>query len=235
LSNKIEFILNDETLPDIYKSPQPAKSLIPNWYKIAPANINREEFKLLPNGKRNGTFKKCVPFMDAMTSGYIVSLPCDVLVVKDEKGNQGFQWTVDGHIVSTHSKDEHPGFPIPDDYSKTVFTWIGHYIVKTPKGTSSLFTHPINRKDLPFSVITGVVDTDSYLAPVDSPFLIKKDFTGIIEKGTPVCQIIPFKRENWISATVKISKKELNNWMNGYMSKLLSAYKNSVWSKKEYI
>jgi hypothetical protein len=230
----IQFILNDEDLPDIYEAPKPAKSQFPDWYKDASPTINREEVKILPNGKRNGTYKKCMPFMDAMASGYIVTLPCDVLVVKDPMGNQAFQWTVDGNVVATHSKSEHPGFPIPDGYNQTVFTWLGHHIIKTPKGTSCLFTHPLNRNDLPFRVVSGVVDTDAYLAPVDSPFLIEKSFTGILPQGTPICQIIPFRRESWVSAVAHLTKKELNNWMNRYMSKLVSAYRASVWSKKEY-
>jgi hypothetical protein len=232
--NKVEFILNDENLPDIYEAPKPAKGLTPDWYKAAPPTIGREEFKILPNGKRNGTFKKCVPFLDAMTAGYTIHLPCDVLVVKDANGNQGFQWSVDGKVVSTHSKEEHPGFPIPDGYNKTVFTWLGHYIIKTPKGTSCLFTHPLNRTDLPFTVISGIVDTDAYLSPVDSPFLIDSSFTGIIFSGTPICQVIPFRRESWVSAIAHMTKKELDNWMNRYMSKFLSAYRSLVWSKKEY-
>jgi hypothetical protein len=169
-----------------------------------------------------------------MTSGYIISLPCDVLVVKDAAGNQGFQWTVDGNVVATHSKDGHPGLPISGAYNKTVFTWLGHYIIKTPKGTSCLFTHPLNRNDLPFRVLSGVVDTDAYLAPVDSPFLLESSFTGIINKGTPICQVIPFRRESWASAIVHMTRKELDNWMNRYMSKFISAYRSLVWSKKEY-
>ena len=232
--NKIEFILNDENLPDIYEAPKPAKSLVPEWYRSAPPTIGREEVHILPNGKRNGTYKKCVPFLDAVTSGYIVSLPCDVLVTKNEAGEQMFQWTVDGNVVSTHARQEHPGFPIPDGYNKTVFTWIGHHIIKTPKGTSSLFTHPFNRNELPFRVLSGVVDTDSYLAPVDSPFIVQKDFTGILPQGTPICQVIPFRRESWVSAVAHLTRKELDNWMNRYMSRLVSAYRASVWAKKEY-
>ena len=233
-NNNIEFILYNNELPDIYEPPKPSKTSMPFWYKDAPSRINKEPFRLLPNGKRNGTYKKCVPFMDAMTAGYTVTLPCDVFVTKDKDGKQMFQWTVDGQIVSTHSKDEHPGFPIPEEYNKTIFTWIGQYIVKTPNGISCIFLHPINRNELPFKVITGIVDTDKYFAPVDTPFIIDKSFEGILEKGTPVCQIIPFKRNTWVSFVSKIDKRKSNNWMNRYMSKMESAYKNFVWSRKEY-
>jgi hypothetical protein len=230
----VEFVLKDEKLPSIYKSPQPARSLIPDWYKSASAHIDKEEFKILSGGKRNGTYKKCVPFMDAITSGYVITLPADVMVTKNDKGEQVFQWIVDGNIVALHDKKEHPGFPIPKNYSNRVFTWIGQYIVKTPKGYSCLFTHPLNNYGLPFRVLSGVVDTDNYGMPVDSPFMIEKDFTGIIPEGTPICQVIPFKRNNWISVRKVANKKELENWINFYFRKMVSAYKASVWSRKSY-
>lgn len=230
----VEFIPKTPTLPSIYEEPKPAKIFIPSWYKTAPATIDREEVKIYPDGKRNGTYKKCVPFMDAMTSGYIITLPADVLVSKQDNGEQIFQWMVEGNIVALHGRKEHPNFPIPDGYSNRVFTWIGQYIVKTPKGYSCLYTHPINNYDLPFRVISGVVDTDNYFMPVDSPFIVQKDFTGIIPAGTPICQILPFKRENWISKKVLVEKQVLDNWINTYLRKIISAYKNSIWVKKTY-
>jgi hypothetical protein len=45
--------------------------------------------------------------------------------------------------------------------------------------------------------LTGVVDTDAYPLVVLFPFMMKNTFEGVIEKGTPVVQIIPFKREDW--------------------------------------
>lgn len=234
LRNKIEFIPKHPDLLEIYEPPKPAKNLIPVWYKEAPATINREPLKISEQGKRNGTYKKCVPFMDAMTSGYLVTLPADVLVSILPNGVPQFQWMVSGDIVAMHGSKEHPGFPIPEGYSSRVFTWIGQYIVKTPKGYSCLFMHPSNVFDLPFRVLSGVVDTDKHPMAVDSPFIIKKDFTGIIPAGTPVCQIIPFKRENWKSEVVKASASQIANSINSYLRNIASAYRSSVWERKSY-
>lgn len=230
----IEFIKKDEDLPSIYSAPIPAKSLLPDWYKNAYPTINNEELKIINFNKRNGTYKKCVPFMDAMTSGYVVTLPADILVSKDDNNEVFCQWMVNGNIISLHGEQEHPGFPIPEDYNNRVFTWLGSHIIKTPKGYSCIFTHPINQNDLPFKVITGIVDTDSYLNTVDFPFIIKNNFTGIIPAGTPICQIIPFKRVNWTSKITYMSKTELRNWFNSYISKINSAYRYKVWNKKKY-
>jgi hypothetical protein len=55
------------------------------------------------------------------------------------------------------------------------------------------------RDDLPFYSLPSIVDTDRHPAPVNFPFFLRKDFTGILESGTPIMQIIPFKREEWKS------------------------------------
>jgi hypothetical protein len=231
---KVEFVPKHPNLLDIYEPPKSAKVLMPDWYKEAPATINREPLKISEQGKRNGTYKKCVPFMDAMTSGYIVTLPADVLVSTLANGIPHFQWMVAGDIVAMHGSKEHPGFPIPNGYSNRVFTWIGQYLIRTPKGYSCLYTHPINNYDLPFKVISGVVDTDKHPMPVDNPFIIKKDFTGVLPAGTPVCQILPFKRESWVSERVVLPKHDLDNGVNSYLRNITSAYRSSVWARKSY-
>jgi len=230
----VEFIPKDPALPSIYKPPAPAKSFIPSWYRSAHPTIDKQEFKILPGGKRNGTYKKCVPFMDAITSGYVVTLPADVLVTRQDDGTKLFQWIVEGSIVALHDEKEHPNYPAPSGYNNRVFTWIGQYIVKTPKGYSCLFTHPMNSYDLPFRVLSGVVDTDVYNMPVDSPFFIQEDFIGILPEGTPVCQILPFKRTNWKSRVRLVDKEELHDWINFYFRKMMSAYRSTVWSRKTY-
>ena len=39
--------------------------------------------------------------------------------------------------------------------------------------------------------------TDKEVLNFHLPMWLKKDFIGIIKKGTPIAQIIPFKRDNW--------------------------------------
>ena len=66
------------------------------------------------------------------------------------------------------------------------------------------------------------------------PFFIKSNFEGVIPCGTPMFQIIPFKRENWKSEK-DISLKDLDKkheflnlrTMHGY-------YKNKFWNRKSY-
>ncbi|HZL31017.1 MAG TPA: hypothetical protein VFC54_08145, partial [Pseudolabrys sp.] len=84
------------------------------------------------------------------------------------------------------------------------------WTIETPPGYSLLFTHPLNRTDLPFTTITGLVDTDKY-----SESLIAfparwhdTNFNGVLPKGTPVAQCIPVKREKWVSRIEAMSAEE---------------------------
>ena len=68
--------------PSIY----PAKNFVPEWFRKSPGRMNgdtSEVHRKYPSAT-TGTYKKCVPFFDAMTAGYIVVLTADIEVIKDE-------------------------------------------------------------------------------------------------------------------------------------------------------
>jgi hypothetical protein len=44
---------------------------------------------------------------------------------------------------------------------------------------------------------SGIMDTDMWKHAGRIPFFIRKDFEGIIPKGTPFAQIIPISRDDW--------------------------------------
>ncbi len=71
------------------------------------------------------------------------------------------------------------------------------WTIETEPGVSMLFTHPLNRPDLPFRSFAGVVDTDAYSSGfVHFPaHWIDAEFEGVLARGTPVAQGIPFRRE----------------------------------------
>jgi hypothetical protein len=87
---------------------------------------------------------------------------------------------------------------------------------------------------LPFQTLSGVVDTDNFKHPVQFPFFIKKDFTGIIKAGTPVAQITFFKREHWIRSVEKYNENKINKDRFNYFSNIDRSYKKMFWEKKHY-
>jgi hypothetical protein len=122
----------------------------------------------------------------------------------------------------------------PIGYERNPYKFENKWVMETPPGYSCLITHPLNRFDLPFFTMSGIVDTDQYnFLPVNLPFFLKEGFEGIIPKGTPIAQVIPFKREPWHS-----EKEDLNPLtkyqINNLKSVVQRSYKNRFWSKKTY-
>lgn len=183
---------NTFNIPEEYR-PQPASKFIPDWYKNLDSymgSIKRPD----GNGTTNATAKRCMPVFDAITSGYIIVSPADVFVSQRD-GQPYFEWSNFG-LISFHPKEQAPDHPNRNGlnaYPK----WINHWAIKTPKGYSTMFVQPFHRESV-FTILPGVVDTDTYTAPVNFPFVLNDPkFEGIIPAGTPIAQVIPFKRESW--------------------------------------
>jgi hypothetical protein len=131
-----------------------------------------------------------------------------------------------------------PQFVHPQGYYQEHFAWYPDWAVELPEGYSALYTHPLNRFDLPFFMTIGIIDNDKVNLPGTMPFFIAKGFEGTIPAGTPYAQIIPFKREDWESEIIvedikKINKKNQDN-SNTYRIKDGGFYKNNIWSKRNY-
>jgi hypothetical protein len=195
--------------------------------------MNNGKNLIVKNRESNATIKSCVPFLDALTSGYVITLTADILVTQ-ENGKPELNWKAKENLVSIHFKEQLKNFPIPEGYNELPFKWENNYGLQTPQNYSLLFTHPLNQNNLPFLTLSGIVDTDSYTIPTNFPFLIKNNFEGIIPKGTPIVQFLPIKREKW-----KINIKEYDENYNEQeqaklASKIFRSYKTQWWKRKIY-
>jgi hypothetical protein len=58
-------------------------------------------------------------------------------------------------------------------------------------------THPVNRDDLPFRTITGLVDADRFHdGGINFPAVwTQPEFSGVLPKGTPVAQVFAVPRD----------------------------------------
>ena len=72
------------------------------------------------------------------------------------------------------------------------------WIIETPPGWSVKFQNPANNWSNDIEIVQGVVDTDKYYNEVNFPFVWKGHEEGefIIERGTPLIHVIPFKRDD---------------------------------------
>jgi hypothetical protein len=238
----ISFIYDNSFGPlyrDIVEPPTPSSYSIPDWYKKMPKRINNEKSDGISSNNylaTNGTLKNCSPFLDAFCSGYTYRLPMDVEFKKDDNNNILLTWRDSIKLVTEHSLDQHPGLPAQHHGVDNVLKWSFPFIIETPPGYSCLFTHPMNINNLPFKTFSGIVDTDSYVLSVQFPFQIIDNFNDrmILEKGTPLCQIIPFKRDSWTSKKKYINEKEIAERNFKLTSKIVKSYKNQWWKKKIY-
>jgi hypothetical protein len=224
---KVKFIKTAEITEEFY--PVPASSLIPDWYKEIQSYITENSVKKPDiDNATTATIKKCVPVFDAMTAGYLILLPAD-LYIHQQDGEPYYQWS-SLNLVSFHVTSQAPNHPHRGGlnvYPK----FMNYWGIKTPKGYSCLFTQPMHR-EAPFTILEGVVDTDSYYAPVNFPFVLKdKSFEGMIPAGTPIAQIIPFKREQYKMEFGIEDVAKINNTMS---TRFFDRYRNLYWQRKSY-
>lgn len=218
------------TLPGVHS----AKESVPDWYRKFSREIVKDGKPLLPNGGVNRTVKSCIPFLDSLTAGYMITLPYDIFVTKDAAYKFNINWNADYSLVEAHPLEQIPKEMVSDEYEPQAFKWCNPWLIKTPPGWSTLFVHPLNRLDLPFHTLSGLVDTDIYnIAPVNLPFLLKKDFEGVIRSGTPIAQAIPIKRESWKSSEDDYSGAEIT-YMNKLRKFIVDSYKKQFWIRKDY-
>jgi hypothetical protein len=206
---------------------EPAKKFIPEWYKKAESYVKDAPIYL----QQNLTIKHCMPFLDAYTNGYMILLQGDLLVKKDENGEHELQWVRDP-LVTVRSPESHQGLPMANNHSSQYFSWAITNVIKLPKNYSMLITHPLNRFDLPFTTLSGIVDEAASTGAIS--FFVNKDFEGIIPKGTPIAQILPFKQDNWEKIEQKGLYEELENEAKSFRTVISGGYKKLRWKRKNY-
>jgi hypothetical protein len=223
-TNVLDFEIN-------YK-PIPSYTSIPEWYKETSSYISGEKIPDPTVGDTVSTIKKCMPVFDAMTAGYIIPTYVDLYVSKREDGPY-YMWP-STEPISFHSIIQAEKYPKNNGFSYP--KWINPWSIKTPKGYSSLFIPPMHSDNNFFSILPGIVDTDVYSHPVNFPFILNDiNFEGLIPAGTPMVQVIPFKRDAWkMSFGGDKEKTESINQNNYSRSRFFDSYKTLFRQKKEY-
>jgi hypothetical protein len=175
-------------------------------------------------GATTGTIKKCMPVFDAITAGYVLLTYTDIYVsqqpvtygdsefyrktgqvklltdkeIEEQKLSKTqpyYEWD-SKEPIAFHPKDQAPTHPQNNGHMSYP-KWVNPWAIKTETGYSTIFLQPVHRES-PFTILPGIVDTDTYNAPVHFPFVLNDiTFEGVIPAGTPMAQVIPFKRDVW--------------------------------------
>ena len=176
--------------------PVPARAALPEWLRAMP----RTAFSDL-HGQEVRTVKQCPPFVDAMSHGFVIPLPCDVSV---RDGVLSWDWdhpvlTVEAHPrspVSFHVPAQVSGTPYYDA-DVAIVKFNSFWTIELEPGHSLFATHPVNRADLPFRLLTGVVDSDRFtdVGILFPAIWTDLNFEGVLPRGTPIAQCFPIVRE----------------------------------------
>lgn len=219
-----------------YQAIVPTKRVIPNWYKNTSKHLkNHIPFKL----PFQRSFKACTPFLEALTVGYVLTTLCDIGIDNTTETDTVVTWNKElnfdpvGHRSSDFIK-LNQNIPIPTGFSSQHFVWHTQSVYTIPKGYSVLVTHPLNRFDLPFLTLSGVIDGYMTVHTGNIPVFFNKTFNGIIPRGTPYAQLVFFKTEDWNSKEdLSILKEEKSNQV---LTRAIAEgwYKKSYWRKKVY-
>jgi Family of unknown function (DUF6065) len=175
----------------VIAAPVPAKTYIPDWFRRLPA-IDPEVESRTNTGL---TVKRCMPFLDAMATGWIIPLAATVRLEISEGGTRvDAGWDFDRTLVSNHGMHQVKGNPMG---ARPPCKFHNYWTITTPPGWSCLFVNPLNRPNGLFEVVAGVVDTDTYRSPIHFPFFATgEDGLHVVEKGSPMVQVIPFRRKD---------------------------------------
>ena len=191
----------------------PASSIIPDWYvKLKKDYISDFDKTHYPTAKR------CPGIFDFLRAGYIIPAWSDFLVRWDGTNNPPkFEETVAMREISNKSftvqhavylendtNHEYPqaeGAPFLNNSCKDILKLITPWCVDTSEGISLLFLQPYYHNSTDITIMPGMLDTDieyinnkhiSIFLKINSP---NKDI--FIERGTPLLQVIPFKRTDY--------------------------------------
>jgi len=210
--------------------PAPALKFAPEWFKRLAHYVVPTADEVQAGATVISTAKRCSPFQDSLGAGYIIPLPVKVTVSCSDNGEVSISWgqamleTAPFQVISRHATEQLKGMGLEEG---GVFKFNLPWSVELPEGYSALYTHPLNRPDLPFQTFSGIVDNDQYMSPVNIPFIwIGPPGLYELDAGTPVVQIIPFKREEWHHTTETTDIATLwhdgnvaNNTVDGYSRK----------------
>jgi hypothetical protein len=223
-SDKIQFVSTIEGLESIEESlPKPAKHFIPQWFKDIPSNV-----------ENSSTVKICPSFPDYFSEGYIIPMWSDVNLRYDKNG-----WFAESPL-SLFPWDNHGNQQFLD-YTDARFNGVeGQFMFKavspwriiTPPGWSVLQLPLFYHFNQEWSVLPGVVDTDT-MHQVNQQVLYHGNGKDVrINLGDPFVLYIPFKRSNKLKHKVLYQTEEHRKLFSKLDLSMLQRFQPNGWYRQ---
>lgn len=234
-SKKISFNYLYPKMIDVFPAPIPMSKNIPQWYKDQPSYIVQE------NQPVDGvTIKGCQAIFDMITTGYLLLCPVDIEIDTTEN-NKIFKISEEYKnlrppLIGDHDMKQISHYPFNNNFfTDYLFRVKMAWVVGTEKGYSCLFMEPQHQDYIPLHAVSAIIDTDTLLSDGLFSFFVDKGFKGTIKKGTPLVQVFPFKRDDWVADFNKDfdfniiveQRKKVRSLFTG-------GYKKFYWHKKNY-
>lgn len=233
----ITFNLAYPKMLNVFPKPVSAVADIPEWYKKQPGYYNND--RSVVDGVMQLTVKKCQAIFDGMSSGYFLLAPVDIYIDTTEGKTivdipQTFK-KLSEPLTGFHSTQQISEYPLDQElYIDNILRIHPVWLISTPKEYSCLFLMPMHH-NLPIHAVPAVVDSDNFLVDGLLSYFVKKNYKGTIKQGTPLIQVIPFKREKWSSVINEhFDKKIAIEQKNNIRSVFENGYRKKLWVKKEY-
>lgn len=222
-------------LRPILPPPVPAGNALPDWLRSMPAAVEAPTL----GGATVRTLKHCPPMIDALATGVIIPLATDLHI---SNGEIAWEWEppiledalISRAPVGLHVPEQARGAPFRLA-TNTVVKFMNFWTLEVPDGWSLLFTHPLNREDLPFRALSGVVDGDLFRdGYVHFPALwTDPTFAGTLPKGTPVAQVIAFPRSGQGLDVDEMTAEDIarNRDIQHSLSEERGVYRKHYWAR----
>ena len=210
-TNVVEEINN---IPELHI--QPAKKVIPEWFKNTPIFDNPKS--TIP--KKTRTVKTCPSFAEIFNEGFVMVSPTDIFITVNDEGMYTWQTPNEKIYLDLHNNEQYLKYAnVPN--AKLVLKLVSGWWCFTPPGYS-IRQLPLFYEDNPdFYVPYGTIKTD--ISPQINPQIIitNKKNEIFIKQGQPLCTYVPFKRNDKLDLSIESNKKYLQKiednkfWISG--------------------
>lgn len=205
---KIKFICEDPIASSHWK-PIPAKDCLPKWYS------NMPPAKTCYNFEESATksIKGCVPVSDYLTSGYIIPNIYEVTIedkfinfkkdmtISTAKHANTYDVPDQGLVlpreINVYMAEECPVESHNKKIKRNYFRFDTEWAIQTPPGYSCLIFQPYYFFEEKYHILPAIVDTDEFNKRIPVVGYCGTDEFLRISPGTPLLQVVPFKRDEW--------------------------------------
>jgi|TARA_B100001094_G_scaffold160772_1_gene155494 hypothetical protein len=231
----MRFATIDEPLVEI-APPVPASQMIPEWFQklnLDLAVLHAQPFPKMGDMLKDynsHTVKKCPAVVDYFTQGYIIPMWYDLLVQRhgDSFHFESNSINTNSSHIEFHDFEQLPTYPFDEKDYKRAVKFTSPWFFFTPPGWSTLFIPPLLHKNDNFTVLPGIVETDSF-HQVNFPSIWHSEGDILLKRGMPFLHAIPFKREKIgldVTTFSEDDHKTINNESFRLRSKFTGGYRD---------